>query len=245
MSIDVVTTAIRRPEIFKIALRGYFGGGLQNLPKVRLILNIDPIGNGDIQEMVDMAREYVDEVVVRVSLESNFAAAVNWAWSQVETEYFLHLEDDWLFRRPIDFALWLDDLTRADSGVCQSVLLRKNARTQNFRFSFRAGLAKKLVIEKVLPIPLDSDPEKYVANTLGEGVSKDYGLPYQLIDMGRKWAKGQSYRKAQCDDRMRLTDGLSGQAISWYQRRSGNYLGKFDYSMSRIYWKFVQSKYLG
>lgn len=245
MSIDVVTTAIRRPEIFKFALRGYFGGGLRNLPKVRLILNIDPIGNGDIRKMVDMAREYVDEVVVRVSPESNFAAAVNWAWSQVETEYFLHLEDDWLFRRPIDFDLWLDNLTKADSGVCQSVLLRKNARTQNFRFSFRASLAKKLVIEKVLPIPLDSDPEKYVANILGEGVSRDYGRPYQLIDMGRKWAKGQSYRKAQYDDRMRLTEGLSGQPVSWYHRRGSNHLGKLDYKMNIMYWSFVQSKYLG
>lgn len=244
MKIDVVTTAILRPEIFELALRSYFGGGISNLPELRLILNIDPIGNGGVHSIIKIARQYVPEVVVRTPAESNFSAAINWAWSQVETDYFLHLEDDWLFTRPVNFDLWYRDLMESKESVLQSVLLRKKPREQNSRFSFRASLVDSKVISNVLPIPLQADPEKYVALRLGEGVSRDFGVSYQLVDMGRKWAKSQRYRKSAFADRLNMPISDKGCGTNWFGARSINPLGNLEYKFNRLYWRWIQSRYI-
>ena len=230
--IDVVTTAIRRPELLDLAYRSYFGGGICNLPNLRIILNIDPISCGSSDQMVAIAHKYATEVVIRNSDEANFATAVNWAWAQVESPFFLHLEDDWLIRRPVDFEEWLKCL-EADPNALQAVLLRKRARTEPRPFSFRPHLAKSEVIARVGSIPTDKNPEKFVAESLGPGVSIDFGLPYGFHDLGRKWAKAQHLKKAEGAAGLQINP----QVKDWFTERPASIIGKIDYFCCHIRWR--------
>ena len=237
--IDVVTTAIRRPEILELAYRSYFNGGIRGLPRVRIILNIDPIGEGDTDAIIEIASRYTSELVVRQPDESNFAAAVNWAWSHVESEYFLHLEDDWLLSRPIDFSDWIDSLQ--GEAYLQAVLIRKRSRKVASPYSFRANLAKKTVIEQVGQIPLDHNPEKFAKSRLAHDVSIDFGPERQLLDMGRKWAKAQHARKADGSNNLRIDkETLSN---GWFGARNSGFWGGLDYRRSRFIWLSKLKRY--
>ena len=230
--IDVVTTAIRRPEILELAYRSYFNGGIRGLPQVRVILNIDPIGTGDVNEIIEIASRYASEVVVRQPDESNFAAAINWAWSHVKSEYFLHLEDDWLLSRPIDFCDWMGSLQ--GEAYLQAVLIRKRSRKVASPYSFRANLAKKAVIAKVGEIPLDHNPEKFAKSQLAQDVSIDFGPERQLYDMGRKWAKAQCARKADGSNKLRIDKETLNNG--WFGNRNSGFWGPIDYRRSRLIW---------
>ena len=230
--IDVVTTAIRRPEIMDLAYRSYFNGGIRGLPQVRIILNIDPIGAGNTNEIVAIASRYASEVVVRQPDQSNFAAAINWAWSHVESEYFLHLEDDWLLSRPIHFGDWIGSLKGED--YLQAVLIRKRSRKVASPYSFRANLAKKAVIAKIGEIPLDHNPEKFAKTQLAQDVSIDFGPERQLHDMGRKWAKAQHARKADGSNHLRIDKETLDNG--WFGDRNSGFLGQLDYRRSRLIW---------
>lgn len=237
--IDVVTTAIRRPEILELAYRSYFNGGIRGLPRVRIILNIDPIGAGDTDVIIEIASRYASEVVVRQPDESNFAAAINWAWSHVESEYFLHLEDDWLLSRPIDFSDWIGSLKTTD--YLQSVLIRKYARTRGSPYSFRANLAKKVVIDRVGYIPLNYNPEKFAKSKLSQEVSIDFGPARQLHDMGRKWAKANQARKSGGSNQLKIDAQTLKEG--WFGSRKSGLLGHIDYWRSRLYWISILRRY--
>lgn len=232
--IDVVTTGIRRPEILVLAYESYFAGAIQGLPKLRIILNIDPIGDGSAETMRDIAGRYAHELVTREAETPNFSAAVNWAWSHVRSDLFLHLEDDWLLRHPISFAHWQSQLL-CDPVVKQSVLVRKRPRVGTSCYSFRPHLAKSQVIEEVGPIPHDVNPEKYSAQILGNRASMDYGPAYQYHDMGRKWAKAQRLRKSEA------VSGLNMSSQSaWFASRPVSWLGCVDYRLSKIRWSLTR-----
>jgi len=237
--IDVVTTAIRRPEILDLAYRSYFNGGILDLPKLRIILNIDPIGAGSEEEMVSIAKSYSDEVVVNSPENSNFANAINWCWSQVESKHFLHLEDDWLLTNPIKFHDWLKSLEQ--SNALQSVLIRKHRRQIPAKYSFRANLARKSVIDQVGLIPPKYNPEKWCIQRLGMNVSIDFGPERQLIDMGRKWAKGNQSRKSTGSSGLRITS--ESLASGWFGERPSGIVGRLDYKMNYNKWQRVLRAY--
>jgi len=245
--IDVVTTALRRAEILDLAFKSYFAGGITNLPPVRLIINVDPIGDSSVEEIYKLAKKYSSDILIRAPEQGCFSDAVNWAWSQVKTEYFLHLEDDWLLRRPVDFLEWSSALE--NSGDLQSVLIRKKRRqivdcggSAGLHFSFRANLSRRDVIQRVGDIPQGFNPEKYAIQRLGsQSVSNDFGDEYQLIDMGRKWSKSRGWRKADKNNQI-TADSLSASS-NWFGERSSNFLNTIDYLRSRLHWRIILNSY--
>lgn len=66
-------------------------------------INIDPVGPDKTPtHCLDVARLYCGKVIARTPEKPNFSEAFKWAWSQVKSDYVLHLEDDWELLRPID-----------------------------------------------------------------------------------------------------------------------------------------------
>ena len=232
MRLDVVTTAIRRPELLRRTYESFLGIGLLNLPSLRIILNIDPMGSGNPDESIRIAEAYADEVVVNIAPVANFATAVNWAWKQVESPVFLHLEDDWQLRRFIDFSDWLKQL-QSIPEACQSVLLRKHARGLNPPFSFRPTLIKRSFIDAAGTIPAQMNPEKYLHQRLMDrAVSVDFGPEYAFFDLGRKWAKGKRLQKV---DAVSGSDHISNDQ-PWFGVRDISVVGVLDYSACQIRW---------
>src|SRR5438105_4658591 len=101
MKIDVVMTATLRPEVIDLTLFSFSKNFFAQLDDLRLIINIDPIGESQCQskDIVEICRRYFGNVIYRSPDQPSFSRAVKWCWEQVEAGLFLHLEDDWLLTK--------------------------------------------------------------------------------------------------------------------------------------------------
>ena len=217
--LDVCITAIRRPETLDLTLRS-FSKRLKHAPPFRIILNIDPLGDGSSADVIDCASQFSRHVCVRVAEQACFSSAVNWVWSNVRSETFLHLEDDWILKKELDYRAW--ERALRVSSADQLVLMMKSKRVDcsSLRYSFRPHLAKKKVISRIGPIPTNSNPEAFVGAQCSSSVTSDYG-PYHCVeDIGRKWSKFQGLQK-------------TGVLDSWFVTRRLSFWTSFE---KKIYW---------
>ena len=108
MKIDVTTTATLRYAIVEETL-STFWNKLFKGHDARLIINIDPIGNGNetAESIVEMARRYFPEVIYRIPPTAQYIDALKWTWSQVQSEYFFNLEDDYHLVCQLDMSAML------------------------------------------------------------------------------------------------------------------------------------------
>jgi hypothetical protein len=187
------------------------------LPVRCLFLNIDPLwGSRDDDTAVEsVAREFCRDVVVRRPDRPGFGDAVKWLWGQPETEWFLHLEDDWLLRDAVSPQRLAAEM--------------RDARLFQIRFSFWPRL-KRLVRpaqfttspgfvrtehSRVVASLMDAalDPEKQMITNanpplrrfLASVRTRYYGsltMPPMVADIGREWRKGRGIEK-------RIVDGVS------------------------------------
>ncbi len=100
---DFTTTAMARPDIVNKTYKS-FSSGLKgiDLKECRLFINIDPLPeNIDRREVTKTAKKYFKEVHPNYPEKANFTAACNWLWSNAETEFIFHLEDDWLLLQDV------------------------------------------------------------------------------------------------------------------------------------------------
>ena len=102
-SIDVVVISTLRPKLLNLTLASFQKHFLNQFGKYRIILNIDPVGeeNFSQDEILELVNRYSDNVIACTPKTGNFSQAVRWAWSQVESPYFLHLEDDWFLKKKV------------------------------------------------------------------------------------------------------------------------------------------------
>lgn len=219
MILDVLCTALRRPELFRLTCKTFLGGRINGLPNTRMVLNIDPLGAGSVDEMVAIAEEYAQTVVVRVADDPCFASAINWCISNLESQYVLHMEDDWILTKSIDYR---DLHNRLDSSEeLQIGFGYRRARLTPARFSFRPSLVKRSAYDTVSVVPAGENPEKWFAETLGPGVSSDCCSAPALEDTGRKWAKGSGLQRS---------NGF-GQ---WFMPRKTSIVSQLDWKLSYL-----------
>lgn len=103
--IDVTMTAVMRPDIIKKTLTSFKERLFWKQP-VRLIINVDPVGEKDkTVEVMDVVRSVFpyDQVLWRFPDDPSFPKAFIWTWEQTREPLVFHLEDDWELLRQIDF----------------------------------------------------------------------------------------------------------------------------------------------
>ena len=226
--LDVVTTALCRPELLDLTYRSFFTR-LKDLPEIRIILNVDPLGEADQAECIQVAKRYSDSVVFRCPDSPGFMDAVKWCYENVESSVVLHLEDDWLLRRTIEYKSLLGSLL--GSGSDQMVLLMKDARLPGaMRYSFRPHLACSERVCAALDSlsAVDGNPEKCLAEHSSLLLSYDFteGGERLVMDMGRKWAKAQGLKKY-------------GVGDAWFVSRPQSLLAKLEYRLYLARWKAI------
>lgn len=206
MNIAFTTTAMNRPEIFKRTVESFrknlLGIDWGNTP---LYINIDPVPAPVIltKEWVD-ACDFFGFIDPNSPIAPSFPAAVKWCWSQPETEFFIHLEDDWELLRPIH----IDELISFLQG--SPLLSCVNLRAYNFppgddriclspclmRTSHAKVLAKRLCLE--------ANPEKQLRDMTPQNIHGGkhegfYSMQYPdkpvLRDIGREWLASSGWRK--------------------------------------------------
>jgi hypothetical protein len=210
MNIDVTMTAVRRPELVAITLASFYEKVFLYFPVRTFFLNIDPVwGDAESAEEVErIVRGHFDDVVVRKPDSPSFGGAVKWLWSQPRTEWFLHMEDDWILSRPLTPSI----LTHAmrDESVAQIRLanwkrLTRRRRPPTFttspvftRSDFGASISAKM--DPCL------DPEKQFRNGLNPDLMNVvspfravyYGgmfTPQIAFDIGRGWRDKRKINK--------------------------------------------------
>ena len=240
-------TATLRPELIDLTLRSFFNHLLRQANEVRLIINIDPVGDRrcTADDILKLCRRYVQNLVHRRPEQPSFSRAVKWGWEQVETEYFLHLEDDWLLRRPASLAAALALLAR-DPDLA-SVRFNRAANPDETPvsspgFSLNPSIIRRRFIDEALPFfSCELDPEKQFCSMEGEKERRlshwsfaCYGLanePAYVIDTGRGWRKFMNLGKWRPDGghltwqarqltRFKFAHYLRYRALIWYWKRS-------------------------
>lgn len=107
---DITVTASRRSKVLKKTLESFKENLLKGVD-CRVIVNVDPVGlDEDPMLCVDICRLFFDNVLYRIQPTPNFSSAFKWVWSQVRSDYVLHLEDDWLLVRKVNLQEIIDIL---------------------------------------------------------------------------------------------------------------------------------------
>jgi hypothetical protein len=207
--IDIVITATLRPEVLNLTFQSFCNKFLNQFDKKRLIINIDNIGdeNYNCQDMLNVCYKYFDEIKYNFPEKPSFPKAVQWCWKQVESEYFLHLEDDWLLKKHIDtkhlFNLFSDDtninyvrffLSRNDK------LQYKNNYVYSNGFSLNPAIIKTRFMKELLQnFDTNQDPEKQFnhLDSFQNGLivfgNKNDGR--WVVDIGKKWRRFKNFQK--------------------------------------------------
>ena len=99
--IDIVMTATRRAEILERTLKSFKENLFGDYP-ARLIINIDPVGPDTEKAVTDVAYCYFNNLIVFCPDTPSFSKAFKRVWERAETDFVLHLEDDWELLAPVD-----------------------------------------------------------------------------------------------------------------------------------------------
>lgn len=247
--LDVVIIATIRPEILRLTLDSFMAGLLYGY-HTRAIINIDPIGeNGHTQrEILDLCCSYFHSVVSRTPETPSFSDAVRWCWSQVETEFFLHLEDDWCLKRKVgpeavlrgfdkpDVVAVRFNLTRNTKFPSDGCLVRSSSLSLNPSI-FRS----KYVRELLSRFDTRLDPEKQFSSnpsstSFPNPIFNYFGTPNDdgiVIDTGKKWRNSAALFK---------WDKSSSEVV--WQRSNINLLKRMMlYAKYRLYLAYWRARY--
>lgn len=109
MRLDITTTATIRPHVVERTLWSFNRLAFRGVD-TRLILNIDPVGqeNYTQDDIVKIALRYFSNPLIRTPDSAHYIEALRWTWSQVESELFFFLEDDYQLLCPLDVSLMMN-----------------------------------------------------------------------------------------------------------------------------------------
>jgi hypothetical protein len=107
---DVVVTSSCRNTIFD-TFRSFFEK-VKYSGTFRLIVNIDCCRPENLDKIVPFVKGYNIKTLNINYKPRGFTRAVVFVMKQVETPYFFHLEDDWVFRKEIDLDKYVDLMER-------------------------------------------------------------------------------------------------------------------------------------
>lgn len=224
--LDLVIISTIRPEILGITLSSFKPKLLDEF-EVRVIINVDPVGDPrhSQQDIVRLCGEYFDHVISRTPSTPSFSTAVQWCWGQVESEIFLHLEDDWCLRRNVN-SLRVMQLFDDVNVVSVRLNLSNNVKFRNDdnhvyceRLSLNPSFLRTSYIKELLTdFDTGKDPEKQF---IGKVTTQSFPSPVFLIfggksddalviDTGKKWRKSFGLFK---------WDLLSEDVVTWKQSK--------------------------
>lgn len=102
MDIDITITACRRPNILAKTFLSFYCLMLDG-HTCRASINIDPVGDGKIENVINTCMAYFPNAVFQTPDKPNFSDAFKWVWShRMGADYVLHLEDDWELLKIVD-----------------------------------------------------------------------------------------------------------------------------------------------
>jgi len=205
---DFTTTAMARPEILNRTLSSFSKNLIGiTLKNCRLFINIDPLPSGiKRKEVIRVARKYFKEVNYNLPKVANFTAAVNWLWSNAETEYIFHLEDDWELVKKVSVPRLLAFFEKNEN------LLQLILRAYRYRYK-TCALSPSIIHKKMYSavggnLNIKVNPEAQLRGdkfgikmptrgsaTAGRSIRVYPKKHVILSDIGRRWINKSRYKK--------------------------------------------------
>lgn len=100
--LDVTMTATLRHEVLEETLASFRMNLFKNHP-IRLIINIDPVGDSTVDDVLKVCEKYIDfRTEWNAPDTPSFPKAFRWVWSKVSSPVVFHLEEDWALLREVD-----------------------------------------------------------------------------------------------------------------------------------------------
>ena len=152
--LDITITATVRPDLFHQTLKSFTDKLFINRKEYRIVVNIDPIGEDvDPMRMVEVARQFFDNVLFNIPDEPNFAKAVKWCWENIESKFVFHLEDDWVICKKVNINSMIELLN--ENQTLSSLRLSRKRLTPEcnfygFRIRKKVGLNPTLWRSEIL-----------------------------------------------------------------------------------------------
>jgi hypothetical protein len=209
MIMDVTMTATRRPDLVSTTMASFQKMLFDRLTVRTFYLNIDPVWGTEQQgeEVEAVARKYFRNVEVRRPLKASYGGAVKWLWEQPQTEWFLHMEDDWIMTNPIS----LRRLSKQMASGASQIKLANWSRIGRYKRPPTLGLcplfsSTQFARLAAAKMNAEFDPDKQFRNhtnmPLEAAVSGHYAVyfggaftPRSLIDIGRDWRQDRNIEK--------------------------------------------------
>ena len=211
IKIDLVLIATLRPEILEITLNSFYHKLLKNFD-VRLIVNIDPIGDEKYsqQDIINVCKKYFSNIVSHSPSNPSFSKAVFWCWQQIKSEFFFHLEEDWCLKSKVDLERVLTPFQDKEV-VSVRLNITRNAKFKTINnlvltdiFSLNPSFFRSAFIkEKINKYDTNQDPEKQICKNIKTILFPNpkfvlYGMHNQkalVIDIGKIWREKKSLDK--------------------------------------------------
>lgn len=215
--IDITTTATIRPSLLDDTFSSFRKNMLTDEYKYRLIINIDPIGEDLKRKFVlKVAEKYFDEIICNYPATPGFTKAVIWCWSQTQSDFIFHLEEDWKLLTKINIDYMIEILESNKSLV--SLRLNKentgsSKHSNKFGFiyhpkiSLNPTLFKGDFIRNIFPLmEINKNPEKQLRITNKTPVGRylkdfNHGIYTKdsdqivVLDIGRNWMDNSKFKK--------------------------------------------------
>lgn len=96
--IDLTLVCGARPDLIRKTLESFSAHVFRNFTVVNVFANIDRFQGGDreVEEVRAVILAHFPQAVIRTPASPSFTDAVKWLWGQVQSDIFMHLEDDWV-----------------------------------------------------------------------------------------------------------------------------------------------------
>jgi hypothetical protein len=216
---DITMTATVRPNIVAQTLDSFCKNLFKDTSNFRLIINIDPVGERDKTQVdvLNVAKNFFTHVVYNFPLKPSFPKAVMWCWHQVnpDTDFFFHLEDDWIILREAR----IDHMVKIMKKHPHLAALRLNKFSSHptakdnercyfydAKLSLNPSLMRVSFVKGVLPLMTEKEnPEKQLRKGPTErgqfvakwnfGVYLGSGSSALVQDIGRPWLERSPFQR--------------------------------------------------
>jgi len=207
--IDIAITATIRPDLLKRTLDSFYKNCFMDYcykiknDNLHIVINVDPVGdskNFKQINMIEICKQYSDNITYNIPRKPNFAKAVKWVWSNCTNDFIFHLEDDWELNRNINL-MKIITLLNNNNDLAAIKLFKKRypkespyimfdsdyaydgdelfiAKNSGTQFGLNPILIKRSFLQEALPLMSDDlNPEKQFRQK--NPVMKDFVLKYK------------------------------------------------------------------
>ncbi|MEM9635222.1 MAG: hypothetical protein AAGA50_28110 [Pseudomonadota bacterium] len=185
---DVLIISGARPKLLEQTLISFEENLFRNIELNDCYINIDPFegGSEDVEACETICKNFFTKVIANKPETPHFTKAVRWLWSAPKTKWCLHMEDDWLLRRPIELneilgamkrdVTQLSFMTKEKFWKYRSNFHYKPNRRKLFGIDLGKGLDKSRPIFSTSPCFIETNFAKQCASLMTDKLDPEKQL---------------------------------------------------------------------